>query len=461
MPKRKDLSGQKFNMVTVLCLDWNTEQGNVWKCRCDCGNIFFVKNGYELARGKIKSCGCHYRPSLVGRKFGRLTVLSEEVPQDGCRIWKCLCECGNTINVSTKSLNSGNTKSCGCVHREIAIARSGLDLTGERFGSWVALRRDMTAQHRSRWLCKCDCGTVKSVETYSLWSGESSSCGCSRGMPNGMANLVGKRYGRLYVIRYDRTENHKVYWEYKCDCGAIITATTNALNSGNTRSCGCLSRDTASIRMTTHGHSGSRMYVLWAGMKQRCDNPNHISASSYSGIGVTYCKEWARFEPFYEWAMSNGYSDELSLDRINPFGDYTPDNCKWTTYNEQAVNKQERYLSELRYYYTNYIIDGGLDCRIRCMLEYLCTDAVMIEFMHSSLQEAANYSFETLCDCFDLYAEACVVLCKFYNAILDKTVTSVDTLVRELSRLQEQFDIMKFPSPNFLLEQYIEVYRNG
>ena len=75
-------------------------------------------------------------------------------------------------------------------------------------------------------------------------------------------------------------------------------------------------------------------------MKSRCDCKTNTSYGLYGGRGITYCQEWGKFEPFYEWALENGYSENLTLDRIDNDGDYTPENCKWSTQHEQSLNKR-------------------------------------------------------------------------------------------------------------------------
>lgn len=91
-----------------------------------------------------------------------------------------------------------------------------------------------------------------------------------------------------------------------------------------------------------HGMAHSRLYQSWADMKQRCDNPHNQFYPRYGGRYITYCVEWTTFEPFMEWALSHGYSDDLTLDRIDNNGNYTPENCKWSTQAEQAANKTYR-----------------------------------------------------------------------------------------------------------------------
>ena len=90
---------------------------------------------------------------------------------------------------------------------------------------------------------------------------------------------------------------------------------------------------------TKHGMSRTRLYACWKGMKGRCNRKSGICYHRYGGRGITYCDEWEDFKPFMEWALTNGYSDDLTLDRIDNDGDYCPDNCRWATQKQQALNK--------------------------------------------------------------------------------------------------------------------------
>lgn len=93
-----------------------------------------------------------------------------------------------------------------------------------------------------------------------------------------------------------------------------------------------------------HGMCGTRLYRIWHSMKQRCNNPNNTSYHNYGGKSIRVCKEWNEFQGFSEWAISNGYSDELTLDRINGDGNYEPSNCRWITMKEQQNNKSDNHL---------------------------------------------------------------------------------------------------------------------
>lgn len=110
------------------------------------------------------------------------------------------------------------------------------------------------------------------------------------------------------------------------------------INSGHTRSCGCLQREVNIKRVTTHGRYGTRLHKTWKNMKERCNNPNEKSYHNYGGRGITYCDEWEHFQPFYDWAMKNGYSDDLTIDRIDVNGNYEPNNCRWVDKKAQSNN---------------------------------------------------------------------------------------------------------------------------
>jgi hypothetical protein len=120
MGKVIDITGQKFGKLTVVSLtDKKKNDGcAIWLCRCDCGNMFEAKST-QLRGGFVTSCGCAYRKHLEGQKFNRLTVIEfSHIDKHGKAVWKCLCDCGSISFVTTGSLTTGNTESCGCINRE-------------------------------------------------------------------------------------------------------------------------------------------------------------------------------------------------------------------------------------------------------------------------------------------------------------------------------------------------------
>ena len=150
----------------------------------------------------------------------------------------------------------------------------------------------------------------------------------------------GERFGRLTVVK----DLGRLHVECKCDCGAMKITNRKTLRNGDTRSCGCLHRDEMIARFKVHGETGIRLYRIWKGMRSRATNPNRCQAKDYVLRGITVCPEWSDYSVFREWALKNGYSDGLTLDRIDNNGSYYLDNCRWTTYKEQCRNKRNTHI---------------------------------------------------------------------------------------------------------------------
>lgn len=143
-------------------------------------------------------------------------------------------------------------------------------------------------------------------------------------------NLVGQRFGELVVLEYDHTHKtpsgqSKAFWKCQCDCGNTTVVSAQSLKCLHTTSCGCnSSKNHIGETQRTHGESKTRLYAIWCGMISRCNNPNRIAYKNYGGRGISVCEEWNRYLPFRQWALDNGYTNELTLERKDVDGNYCP-----------------------------------------------------------------------------------------------------------------------------------------
>lgn len=138
-----------------------------------------------------------------------------------------------------------------------------------------------------------------------------------------------------------------VKWRCKCSCGRNkeMFITTRDLTSGHIKSCGCLHLERIKERNTTHGETNSRLYHIWCGIKARCLNTHNPKYANYGGRGIVVCNEWKMsYKSFRDWSLDNGYSNELSIDRIDVNGNYEPSNCRWVHNFVQANNRTDNFI---------------------------------------------------------------------------------------------------------------------
>lgn len=213
MPALIDLTGQKFGRLQVIQRDFSKNQegkrGTFWLCKCECNNEVVV-NSINLKNGGTQSCGCLQKEraaansfkDIVGMRFGRLIVLERGETKTGetRAYWKCLCDCGKETIVSGKQLRSGKTQSCGCLRLENLRKKCANNLKGQQFGILTVLEVDEDykkinnlSSRKLYWRCRCDCGSIVSIEGSHLTRGDTQSCGCiiSRGEEK-IAELLSK-----------------------------------------------------------------------------------------------------------------------------------------------------------------------------------------------------------------------------------------------------------------------------
>lgn len=218
----------------------------------------------------------------IGKKYGNLTITTfDSLKKNGTPVFAVACECGNNyLKCGLDRLISGKTKDCGCSKRNV--------------------------------------------------------------------DLVGKKFGRLLVVeKTNKRITHHIVWKCQCECGSEVEVSSHDLRAK--KSCGCIRRDKEHFAVNT------KIHKLWNTIITRCTNPKHKYYYLYGGRGIKVCDEWLcknnnlkAFSNFYDWAINNGYKEEIlsnkrnryTIDRINPNGDYSPNNCRWVTNEEQQINKR-------------------------------------------------------------------------------------------------------------------------
>ncbi len=146
-----------------------------------------------------------------------------------------------------------------------------------------------------------------------------------------LIDLTGERFGKWLVVGRAPSDRG-TRWHCRCDCGGEKDVHATSLRRGLSASCGCISR--------THGGFGTRLYRIWANMLNRCRNPNVPAFNDYGGRGITVCADWHDFTAFKAWAEANGYAENLTIDREDVDGHYTPENCAWVPMARQSPNRR-------------------------------------------------------------------------------------------------------------------------
>lgn len=190
---------------------------------------------------------------------------------------------------------------------------------------------------------------------------------------------IGEKYGKLTILEItNKRLNRCIIYKCKCDCENVVETTGTKLTHGYIKSCGCYQKERASECNKKHGMSNTKLFMVWQDMVARCNRETHHAYNCYGGRGIKVCDEWFNdFVNFYNWAISNGYKQGLTIDRINNDGNYEPNNCRWVTMQVQCKNRRYCYKKLGENPIAKKVVKLSLDDKYICT--YDCIKSAMID----------------------------------------------------------------------------------
>lgn len=298
----------------------------------------------------LKSYQEKFYAKRIGKVYGTWRVIGvryDEIKKT--QIWKIECvNCGKVRETSHgKELRKGKWGTrCDCMKKVVAKKPSYEEMAKSHIGEIHNGKRIIAWEKNKGYVLKCEkCGCLTNDKVQKTLENKISRCHCEN-VAKYNESYVGKRYGHLVVEKIDKkliNGKNKRIFICKCDCGGIKEVRPILLEKGYVLCCGVKCPYKYENNKTKNGISKERLYNIHKGMIYRCENTKTANYKKYGGRGIKVCDEWHDYSKFKEWALANGYADNLTIDRIDPDGNYEPLNCRFITLAENSSRARPKY----------------------------------------------------------------------------------------------------------------------